>query len=433
LHGLLLLQLRRDAPRSLAERNFFHAAATTLAGMLEREKSLAALREAEARALRSQRLEAVGQLAGGIAHDFNNLLTAVLGNADLLDSQLPGLDEVASIRRAGESASRLTAQLLAFTRRQVLQPERIDVGTAVAETTQMLARILPESISLDIVAEPGELFTMADAGQLQQVLVNLIVNARDAMLGGGRLGVRAERETIERPSGAAVGETQVAPGEYVRITVSDDGVGIEEGSLERVFEPFYTTKVRSEGTGLGLSVVYGIVEQHGGFLEVESEVGHGTEFRVYLVADRAGAPTVPAAPPAPAGAGRASRAGHVLVVEDERAVRDVAAQLLGSFGYTVTTACDGPEALALFENPEFHVDAVLLDVVMPELSGIETYERLRRLRAGQPVVFMTGHDPTAGLKDLIGEDAVALLHKPFTRAQLGDSMRELLGDGASAE
>jgi CheY-like chemotaxis protein len=274
-----------------------------------------------------------------------------------------------------------------------------------------------------------------DPSQLESAVLNLAVNARDAMPEGGTLTLSTRLLQLDSVALRAL-DRELPPGGYVEITVTDTGHGIPKGVLERIFEPFYTTKVRSEGTGLGLSVVYGIVDQHGGFLEVESEVGRGTEFRVYLVADRAdraGGPLSPAAPTLPAGTARAPRAGRVLVVEDEGAVRDVAAQLLRSFGYTVTTASDGPEALALFENPEFRVDAVLLDVVMPVMSGIETYERLRRLRAGQPVVFMTGHDPTSGLRNLIGEDAVALLHKPFTRAQLGDSMRELLGDGASAE
>ena len=421
-YGLLAVQLDRSSTDCEDELDFLRAACSTLAGLLERSRNQVALGVAETRVLRSQRLEAVGQLAGGIAHDFNNLLTAILGNADLLNARIPGLVELASIRRASESAGRLTSQLLAFTRRQVLKTERIDVGLAVADVAHMLERIIPESITLNVNAKPELLFARADAGQLQQVLINLVVNARDAMPTGGLLGISAEEISLE-PGGESPHEAvDERDGKYVMITVSDTGVGIAQDSLERIFEPFYTTKQhssgsRAEGTGLGLSVVYGIVKQHGGYIDVKSVLGRGTEFRVYLSADltRPSTPVVETfADPSPRGD------ATVLVVEDEKEVREIAARLLESLGYSVQTASGGPEALARFSDPEFETDVVLLDVVMPVMSGIQTFEKLRKLRPEQEVIFMTGHDPTAGLKDLLSANQAALLHKPFTRSQLGE-------------
>ncbi|MFT7663972.1 MAG: signal transduction histidine kinase/CheY-like chemotaxis protein, partial [Planctomycetota bacterium] len=423
--GLLVLQRVAGRDESSTERYFFQAAASILAGMLDRERSKGALANAESRVLRSQRLEAVGQLAGGIAHDFNNLLTAILGNVELLTERIPSSPELSSIQRAGESAGRLTAQLLAFTRRQVLKPQRLDVGVAVRDVAQMLERIIPESITLKITAAPSQFYTVADAGQLQQVLMNLFINARDAMPSGGLLGVETKLVTFDQ----IVNEIAIPPGTYVQISVTDSGVGIDGHSLQRIYEPFYTTKIptrtaNTEGTGLGLSVVYGIVKQHGGYIDVQSEPGRGTEFRIFLVADAApqDVSTIEQPPLATSIEGTAS----ILIIEDQEDVRDIAARLLGSLGYDVQTATGGPEALAMFSDPDFCVDLVLLDVVMPVMSGIETFGKLRKLRNGQKVVFMTGHDPTASLKNVLSSDGAALLHKPFTRHQLGETIRTLL-------
>ena len=421
-YGLVAVQLDRSSIDCGDELEFLRAASSTLAGLLKCSRNQLALGDAETRVLRSQRLEAVGQLAGGIAHDFNNLLTAILGNADLLNARIPGLVELASIRRASESAGRLTSQLLAFTRRQVLKTERIDVGLAVADVAQMLERIIPESITLNVNAPSNRNFALVDAGQLQQVLINLVVNARDAMPKGGLLGISAEEISINPDDESSHEAVDEQDGKYVMITVSDTGVGIAQDSLDRIFEPFYTTKQRSsgsrtEGTGLGLSVVYGIVKQHGGYIDVKSQLGRGTEFSVYFSAEL----VEPSSPVAKSFAKPSPRGdATVLVIEDEKEVREIAARLLESLGYAVQTASGGPEALAKFSDLEFEIDVVLLDVVMPVMSGIQTFEKLRKLRPEQQVIFMTGHDPTAGLKDLLSANQASLLHKPFTRSQLGE-------------
>ena len=424
-YGLLTLQRVGRRIESGVERNFFRAAASTLAGMLERERSKKALDEAETKVLRSQRLEAVGQLAGGIAHDFNNLLTAILGNAELLNKNVPGLSELSSIRRAGESASRLTSQLLAFTRKQVLKPERIDVGKAVEDVAKMLERIIPESITLKISACPCLYYTIADAGQLQQVLMNLVINARDAMPAGGLLGVRTELVTLTN----AANELSIPPGSYIQISVTDSGIGIDSNSIQRIYEPFYTTKLPTqgsarEGTGLGLSVVYGIVKQHGGYIDVTSVPGRGTEFRIFLAADTA--PVVATRSPEKLSVLSVEGTASILIVEDQEEVREIAARLLSSLGYDVSTASGGPEALAMFSDPEYCVDVVLLDVVMPVMSGIEAFDKLRKIRPEQRVVFMTGHDPTASLRNVLSAERAAVLHKPFTRHELGESIRSLM-------
>ncbi len=431
--GLLAVQLSRKELSTATNFSFFQAAADTLSDTLERFRNQAALNDAEARVLRSQRLEAVGQLAGGIAHDFNNLLTAILGNADLLNARFPGLSEVASIRRAGESAGKMTSQLLAFTRKQVLQTERVDIGLLVSDVVQMLERIIPESISLQVNAKPDQFFSLADSGQLQQVLMNLVVNARDAMPRGGLLKIDAEEVKLDPTERMDDADGRAKNSPFVLLTVSDSGVGIDEESLDRIFEPFYSTKnirsgARTEGTGLGLSVVYGIVKQHGGFVDVDSEPERGTKFLVYLAADKsATAEQISSSANQPI---VSTQGASVLIVEDEKEVRDIAARLLESLGYLVQTASGGPEALAMFSDPEFQVDTVLLDVVMPAISGLQTFEKLRKTRPHQKVLFMTGHDPTAGLKDLLAQEDVALLNKPFTRTQLGKSIGSLLSQVA---
>jgi two-component system, cell cycle sensor histidine kinase and response regulator CckA len=363
--------------------------------------------------LRAQRMEALGLLAGGVAHDFNNLLTAISGYGELARGRLGeperarrDLDEV--LHAAGR-ASDLTRQLLAFGRRQVVDQDVVDLNAVIEETWPLLARVLGESIELVCSCAPEAGAVRADAGQLEQVLVNLTVNAREAMPTGGRLTIATSNEVVTDPDGPTT------PGEYVVLAVADTGVGMEDAVSERVFEPFFTTKDVGEGSGLGLAVVYGIVDQSGGSIAVRSRPGEGTEFRILLprVEARAGART-----PAPAQLPRGSET--VLLVEDEEIVRRLTAEMLERQGYEVVTAASPVEALKI-GSP---YDLLLTDVVMPGMSGPQLAERLALERPGVAVLFTSGYsaNAVADPADLAGD----LLEKPFTLEQLASKVRQAL-------
>jgi PAS domain S-box-containing protein len=373
----------------------------------------------------AQKMEAIGQLAGGIAHDFNNMLTAVLGNANLLlddleaDSPIrPDLDEIV---KAAERAAALTRQLLAFGRKQVMQPIAVDLNAIVRDLTQMLRRVIGEHIDLASVAAPGLSPVRADPTQIEQVIMNLVVNGRDAMPAGGQLSIETANVTLDESY--ADSHISVRPGSYVMLAVSDTGTGIDEATRRRLFEPFFTTKERGKGTGLGLATVYGIVKQSGGYIWVYSELGHGTTFKVYLpVADEAPQALAPVEPSAHALRGSET----ILVVEDEPAVRQLTRVLLERAGYRVIPAANAHEAIEQFGAAGGEIDLVITDVVMPGASGPALLKYLTERRPNLKVLFMSGYAddavPTLGRLD---KDAV-FLQKPFTGERLIKKVHEVL-------
>jgi CheY-like chemotaxis protein len=359
-------------------------------------------------------MEAVGQLAGGIAHDFNNLLTGILSYTDLVLGELrpgdPVRGDLEQIRHAAQRAAALTRQLLAFSRRQVLQPHVLSLNDCVAELDAMLRRLLGADVTLETELDPGLWYVRADPGQLEQVLVNLIVNARDAMPAGGRVTI-------------ATANLPLGQGAYVSLSVTDTGIGMDRGTQARIFDPFFTTKEQGKGTGLGLSTVYGIVEQSGGHIAVESAPGQGATFTVFL--PRHTGPGLGA----PAGADRRSLpAGNetLLLVEDEAAVRTSARRLLERQGYTVVEARHGADALRIFEEGGRQIDLVLTDLVMPEMGGRELVERLRARHPGVKVLYMSGYSERAVTVDGVMPPRTGFVEKPFTVEQLVRRTREIL-------
>jgi PAS domain S-box-containing protein len=387
-----------------------------------------ALRESEDQLRQVQKMEAVGQLAGGIAHDFNNLLMAIMSNAELAALELPAGGAAAAhieeIKSASRRARSLTQQLLAFSRKQMLQPKVLDPNHVVTDSEQILRRLIGETITMSVALDPAVGRVRADQGQLAQVLINLAVNARDAMSGGGQLWI----ETLNRDVSALEARTHrgLREGRYVVIQVRDTGVGMDEQTMARIFEPFFTTKPPGQGTGLGLSTAYGIVKQSGGYIAVTSVIGEGSTFTIFLprVFDEADPAATVALPEVPAMTSR----GTVLLVEDEAAVREATKRMLRKFGFVVIEAKNGQDALMLWEKEGKTVDVVLTDVVMPAMGGAELAKALRGRRQDLRVVFMSGY--TQGTLELssMDEAATRFLPKPFTADQLVNTLRELLGN-----
>ena len=391
-----------------------------------------AQRHLEEQLRQSQKMEAVGQLAGGIAHDFNNLLTAILGSTQLLLHNMPPSDprreDAEEIKLAGLRAAELTRQLLAFSRRQVLAPKVLDLNAVVANMDRMLRRLLGEDIELVTSLDPTAGAVNADPGQLEQVLLNLAVNARDAMPppAGGRLSIETARFTL--PEEHVERRHRLPPGDYACLAVGDTGVGMDEATQAHLFEPFFTTKEVGKGTGLGLATVYGIVKQSGGYIWVYSEPGHGTTVKVYLPR----VPGVAEAPaPSPAPAPREVRGGHetVLLVEDAAPVRALARRSLEAHGYRVLDASDGPGALELSARHGAPIDLLVTDVVMPGMSGRELAERLAPVRPGMKVLYTSGYTDDAMVRQGVLNAGVAFLQKPFVPDSLARKVREVL-DGS---
>jgi PAS domain S-box-containing protein len=373
----------------------------------------------------SQKMEVIGRLAGGVAHDFNNLLTAINGYADILtagmapdDQRLPDVEE---IRKAGERAAALTRQLLAFSRRQVLQPAVIDLNVVIAGIAPMLRHLVGEQIELRAPAAPDLGRVRADPSQIEQVVLNLVVNARDAMPAGGTLAI--ETANIELDAEYARTHTLVAPGRYVLLAVSDTGTGMSETTMAHLFEPFFTTKPLGEGTGLGLATAYGIVSQSGGSIAAYSEPGHGSVFKVYLprVAETV-EPHTPALAEAPP-----SGAETILLVEDEDAVRSFVERVLGKLGYTVTAARSGDEAFALAADRAGPIDLLITDVMLPGMNGREISERLTARQPTLRTLFISGYTEDSVIHQGVLDPGVAFLSKPFTPDALGHAVREVLG------
>ena len=372
-------------------------------------------------------MEAIGRLAGGVAHDFNNILTAIGGYTDLLLADLPAGDhrrhDVEEISQAAQRAAGLTHQLLAFSRRQVLQPKVISFNALVPDIEKMLRRLIGEDILLATVLDRRLGNVRADPGQLEQVIVNLAVNARDAMPNGGRLTI--ETRNVELDEVYATDHPSVKPGRYVMLAVTDTGVGMDEETKARIFEPFFTTKVRGKGTGLGLATVYGIVQQTGGHIWPYSEPGRGTTMRVYL--PRVDDPTDPIEHPGDA-ALAVGGTETILIVEDEAPVRAVTRHLLQRNGYTVMEAADGPAALALVDGEAAgqHIDLLLTDVIMPGMSGRELADQLRVRRPNLRVLFMSGYTDDAVVRHGMLEPGLAYLEKPFRPTTLLRKVRGVL-------
>ncbi len=374
----------------------------------------------------SQKMEAVGRLAGGVAHDFNNLLTVVTGFSQLV---LDGMREgdplrapLEEILKAGNRAAGLTNQLLAFSRRQMIRPTVLDLNRVIADMEHMLRRLISEDIELVLLLGSGLRNVMADAGQIQQVVMNLAINARDAMPRGGVLTIQTSN--VELRADDLEVHPELRPGRYVLLSFTDTGEGMDETTRSRLFEPFFTTKGLGRGTGLGLSTVYGIVKQNGGDIAVRSEPGRGASFQIYLpgVTADAGSAQTGGAQPAQAPASET-----VLLVEDEPGVRNMVRQVLGAQGYRVFEACDGREALRVYGELDRPVDILLTDVVMPHMNGQELARQLIALQPDLKVVYISGYAEPVLARYGVGEEGVTFLQKPFTPAELRRRVREALG------
>ncbi len=374
----------------------------------------------------SQKMEAIGRLAGGIAHDFNNILTGIIGYAQFLldeaeeDSQASR--DLRQIRDLGDRAARLTGQLLAFSRRQPLEPVVLNINSLVGDIARMLRRLIGENIELKFGPSDDLGNVRADPGQVEQVLMNLAVNARDAMPDGGRLTI--ETANVELDQEYANSHPDAEPGPHVMLAVSDTGCGIDKDTRERIFEPFFTTKKNGKGTGLGLATVYGIVKQHNGNIYVYSEPGRGTTFKVYL--PRVGAAVGPPKSDSSI-VERAAGGETVLLVEDEDAVRDLAVRVLKRAGYTVLAAGRPSEAVRIFAEHAGEVDLLLTDVVLPERSGRELHEELTRSAPSLKALYTSGYSDGAVVNGDLLKEGTAFLQKPFTPSALAWKVREVLG------
>jgi signal transduction histidine kinase/CheY-like chemotaxis protein len=381
--------------------------------------------EVEDQLIQAQKMEAVGRLAGGVAHDFNNLLTAILGYTELLRDRVEqdpdALEYTAEVRRAAERASDLTNQLLAFSRRQPAAPQVVDLNQSVRQIDKMLRRIIGEDIDLEVRLAPDLWRVMVDPAHMDQVVMNLAVNSRDAMPDGGRLTI--ETANVQLTDEYAAGHLGARPGPYVMMAVSDTGVGMDPETQARVFEPFFTTKEQGKGTGLGLSIVYGIVKQNAGGIMVYSEPSHGTVFKIYIPAVEAPVPTAPAKVE---DGDRGPSSATILLVEDEDQVRRLARAFLERQGYRVVEAPSGPAALKILEEYDGRIDLLLTDMVMPQMHGAALAERVKASRPEVRILFMSGY--TEGGQEIpeLASGEWQFLAKPFSASTLERKVREAL-------
>jgi signal transduction histidine kinase/FixJ family two-component response regulator len=419
--GTLVTAAIRDATERLA-----------MEAERERLRAIAEQEQIERRQQQSHRLESLGQLVGGVAHDFNNLLNVIQGYADFSAEQVqvlasgdarlePVVEDIEQVRVAAQQASRLTRQLLTFAREDVIRPEVLDLNEAVKEAGLLLRRTLGEHIELVIAAEPALWRVKADRGQLEQVLVNLAVNARDAMPGGGRLSI--DTGNIEVDAVYATRRPELKTGRYARFRVSDTGTGMDRATLDRVFEPFFSTKPKGRGTGLGLATVYGVVTQAGGSIEIYSEVGLGTTIAVLLPATDEDAE--PYLPPAVSDDQR----GHgetILVVEDEESLRQLTTRILARNGYQVCAVSNGAEAVRRAGDPAQPITLLLTDVVMPEMLGNEVAARIGAIRPDVPALFMSGYAQPILDSHGVAASSYDILTKPFTESALLTRVRQAI-------
>lgn len=379
----------------------------------------------ERQLIQAQKFEAIGQLAGGIAHDFNNMIGAIIGWADL------GLEETEpdsrphrhfeKMRQQADRAAALTRQLLAFARRQILEPRNIDLNHAITETLSMLEKVIGGNIEVKSNLAPDLACVSADPTQVEQILMNLCINARDAMPQGGSLHIETKKAIFDEEYCAS--QPYARPGDYSMICVTDTGTGMDAATLDRIFEPFFTTKEQGKGTGLGLAMVYGIVRQHGGFVHAYSEVGMGSTFRVYFpVSTQAVKSPERIAETHPVRGGKET----ILVVEDHEGLREIARETLTNLGYHVITAADGEQAVQEFLNSRIQVDLVLMDVVLPKLGGPQAYARMCEAHPVVPVIFATGYSADMELLRQARQQGLPLLQKPYSPRDLGRKIRETL-------
>jgi signal transduction histidine kinase/ActR/RegA family two-component response regulator len=384
----------------------------------------AALARSEEQLRQAQKMEAVGRLAGGVAHDFNNLLSVILSYSSILIGDMAPRDpmraDLDEIKKAGERAAQLTKQLLAFSRQQILEPHILDLNAVITSMHEMIRRLVGEDVVVRTV--PGSRLgkVKADPGHLEQVLMNLVVNARDAMPGGGNLTI--ETQNVDLDAGYAEQHLGIRPGPHVMLAVSDTGTGMDRATQQRIFEPFFTTKEKGKGTGLGLSTVFGIVQQSGGTVWVYSEMGKGTTFKIYF--PRTDEPAVEVAAPVKVATVRGSET--VLLVEDEEQLRIVARGILKRNGYEVLEARNGDEALLFCEKHQGTIHLLLTDVVMPRMSGPELAERAKSVRSDVKVLYMSGYTEDAIVHHRVLSPGIALLQKPITPDSLLRKVREVL-------
>ena len=396
-----------------------------IVGIIGIARDITQYREIEARLRQSQKMEAIGTLAGGVAHDFNNILMVISGYSSLLSGALraePVLwGHVEQIQKSGERAASLTRQLLAFSRKQTVQPTQLILNKVVDGIESLLHRLIGENIAISTILDPTLGAVMADAGQLEQVILNLAVNARDAMPEGGKLSI--ETRTSKLLSGKTQGQIELQPGDYVELIVRDSGVGMDAATQSHMFEPFFTTKPLGKGTGLGMSTVYGIIQQAGGYITFQSAPGAGTSFHIFL-------PLIDSPAITPVAEEQRATAAHggetVLLVEDDASVCELVRAVLTAQGYSVMATQHPQEAVSLCQSQAKHIHLLLTDVIMPEMSGPELAQRLTLLNPQMRVLFMSGYIDDSVVRQEFREQGIAYLQKPFSPAKLAKKVREVL-------
>ena len=421
--------MRRSRARGARSARFFVSAADAHGGE-DASAIVFALDTTEQRTLQenfaqSQKMQAIGQLAGGIAHDFNNVLTAIIGYSDLLLANHrptdPSFQDIMQIKQNANRAAGLVRQLLAFSRRQTLRPQTLQLGDVLSELQMLLRRLVGETIELDVVHGRDLWLVQADLNQFEQVVVNLVVNARDAMADGGRITLRTRN--VPAADCAAFGEKSLIAADYVLVEVQDSGHGIPADVRDKIFEPFFTTKEVGKGTGLGLSMVYGIVKQTGGYVFCESEPGRGATFRILLPRHFADAVAEPAKKEAAKPPADLTGHGAILLVEDEEAVRAFASRALASRGYTVLEAESGLDALRVVEEAGGKIDLIVSDVIMPEMDGPTMLTELRKRGLSAKIIFVSGYADDAFAKNLPQGQEFVFLPKPFSLKQLIETVK----------
>ena len=382
----------------------------------------------------AQKMEAVGQLAGGIAHDFNNLLTVIVSYSTVLlkeiSSDNPWHSDVSEIKNSGERAAVLTRQLLAFSRKQILKPKVIDLGQIVAGMESVVSRLISENIELQFRIDPQLHKIKADASQLEQIIINLAVNAQDAIPEAGKIVIRVRNVALDDHAGAKLGD--LPGGDYLMLSVSDNGTGMDEETQSHIFEPFYTTKKVGKGTGLGLSSVFGIAKQSGGGVEVKSQPGRGSDFHIYFPSvDDLELDGTGAQPDSHTGSLEGSET--VLLVEDEKVILNLLTRSLEGLGYTLLVAHQGKEALLIAEQHEGRIDMLVTDIVMPQMGGYELAERLVPLHPGMSVLFTTGYDEEMMSDQAMADPQRQFIQKPFVAQDIARRIREVLDNPRSLE
>jgi signal transduction histidine kinase/FixJ family two-component response regulator len=426
------IEIQNEAGKSYTSEHVtaMEMAANLAASAIDNVRLLEQEREQALRLQQSQKMEAIGTLAGGVAHDFNNLLTVIIGNTDLAFKKSPETDPVRprllEIDKAAKRAAVLTRQLLAFGRQQQMERRNIKLNDVIAEIMKLLNRIIGADVEVNVRAGSNLSVISADPAQIEQVVMNLAVNARDAMPEGGQLTIETSNVTLDENYQRHYPYAQ--PGKYVKLQVSDTGSGMDEGTKARIFEPFFTTKQVGKGTGLGLSMAYGIVKQHDGHINVYSEPGHGTTFKIYLpVIESAVEETQVIIEPEVLGGTET-----ILLAEDDEGLRNLASDVLDQLGYTVLLAKDGEEAVQMYTKNCERIDLLLLDVMMPRMGGPEAYEKMRQIGGTIPLIFMTGYSSdfvkSRFVKQNISIEALVagVIQKPYNIDGLGRKIREVL-------